>query len=121
MDITAFVICSMICEIAVGTIVESPWKKPLRTPSMATMRITGPSTISAGAAKGVFKKPQSSSLNNNITSIPAVPVMLAKRSEPLSTRITLWGSAFAALAATSFDTARGILYEDIMSRILYIS
>ena len=57
---------------------------------------------------------------NNTTRHVAPPVRVAKRSAPWKNLLAFLYCPFAALAATSFDTATGSEYDDMMSIMEYI-
>ena len=47
-------ICSMICETALGIMVPSPWKNPRKTPRIATTSRVGARIFTAKILSGVF-------------------------------------------------------------------
>ena len=82
----ALTICSMICEMALGIIVPSPWKNPRKTPRTATTISAGPKILSANTLYGVFKSvPVKNSAPKNTTSDATIPDTRAKRSAPFNT------------------------------------
>ena len=108
-------ICSMTCEIAVGTMLENPWKKPRNVPVIANIRIAGASTFSPYFAYSRFmiclvRTPE----NTYVISARIPPDMTAKRIAHRKTLFALRISPFWILSLISLETARGRLKEEII-------
>ena len=107
---TAFTICSIICEMAVGTMEPIPWKNPRMTPSTAAISMHGASTRSAYTL--ISMDMMLSAMNpapKKMRRETNPPAITANINAPLNTLYAFLYSPNAIRADTSFDTASGRL------------
>ena len=119
---TALMTCSMIWDTAVGSMVPSPWKYPLKTPRIATMTRPSDRTFKAYSLSGDFIIcREMASAPKKISSVTTMPTAADSINAQTNTLNALRLCRMATLAATSLETAVGILSEDSMRVMAYTS
>ena len=105
-----WMICSRICETAVGTMVPWPWKKPRSTPSMPMINTVGASSLTASTARGMLSTvPARNPAPKYMSAAAASPRAAPKAMLTASTCHTLRYCFRLSLADTILETAMGRL------------